>query len=132
LGPTRPCRGPDDLKALAASSDDKQEGGGAQTETGSDGYYYKLAGMPEVVENGEGQYNMYCLSCHGGPSTEGDAPSNLFDPVWHYGEGPSGVAHIIRKGYPDGGMPAWEAMLEPEVIDSIVAYLFSFQEKPES
>ncbi|MDP0501199.1 MAG: cytochrome c [Verrucomicrobiota bacterium JB022] len=114
-----------DLKALAASSGGDSQGGGGSM-------YYQLAALPEVVENGEAQYNMFCLSCHGGPATTGDAPSNLFDPVWHYGDGPDGVAHIIRKGYPDGGMPAWEAMIEPDVIDAIVAYLFSHQEKPAS
>lgn len=108
------------LRAAVATTN----GGGGAGEI-----YWQLAAQPEIVAAGQEQYDMFCLSCHGGPDTAGNAPSNLFDATWHYGEGPEGVARIIREGYATGGMPAWEAMLPADAIDSIMAYLFSHQTK---
>ncbi len=82
---------------------------------------------PELVEKGRAVYAAFCLACHGAEDVAIESPSNLFDREWHYGNEPEQIERSIRKGILEKGMPAWDQMITDEDIDSLVAYLLSFQ-----
>ena len=66
---------------------------------------------------------MNCDGCHGGGATGFAAPS-LSDGRWRYGGSDAEVFRTIAYGRPNG-MPAFAAILAPEVIWKLVTYLKS-------
>lgn len=85
-----------------------------------------------LVKAGGENFEMFCVSCHGRPGAllpgVADAsPSNLFDKAWIHGGKPAEIEQLILKGFNDKGMPGWDGMLEKDKIESLVAYLYSFQ-----
>lgn len=89
---------------------------------------WALAEDTAIVLEGKAVYMAYCHSCHFGEDTVGDSPSNLFDNVWYHGGDPTDIERLVRDGFPDKNMPAWNDFLSEPDIDSVTAYLLSFQE----
>lgn len=83
----------------------------------------------EVVAKGREMYQAFCMACHGAEDVSIDSVSNLFDQKWYRGGTPKEIESSIRNGYLDTGMPPWGEMIPAEDLESIVAYLLSFQAK---
>jgi len=76
-----------------------------------------------VVEGESYFHRMNCVACHGYGARGGMGP-NLRDQGWRYGGTPIEIYKSIYEGRPKG-MPAWGAMLPPETIWKLVAYIQS-------
>ena len=64
-----------------------------------------------------------CASCHGVKGEGGIGP-NLTDNFWVHGDGSFATNHkVISEGVLDKGMPPWGAMLKPEELNLVVAYV---------
>ncbi len=80
-------------------------------------------------------FTKFCSSCHG-------ADANVFvDRKWKHGNTKADIVKSIAAGYPDLGMPAWEAALKPQEINALSDYIlaaienrksYDFKEKPKS
>ena len=77
-------------------------------------------------------YSMYCAACHGATDSGIDSPSNLFDRNWYHGGERAEIEKTIRKGVMEKGMPAWAQMIPDEEIQSVIAYLITFQKSDNS
>lgn len=66
-----------------------------------------------------------CAGCHGDHGGGGMGPS-LRDSVWLYGSTHEQIAKSILHGR-SNGMPAWGAMLTPEQVWQVTAYLKSMR-----
>ena len=112
----------------ASYSDDNEEESIVESVDGTrDEALRSLARNPETVSKGKEYYTGYCLACHGPEGVDVDAPSNLFDEKWYHGAKPSAIERAIRQGVMEKGMPAWGQMIPDEQIESLIAYLLSFQ-----
>ncbi|MCA9646042.1 MAG: cytochrome c [Polyangiaceae bacterium] len=84
------------------------------------------------VERGQGIFIRTCAGCHGtdgrgGTTRTGFAtpPKDLTDPALHSRLGRDGIKHTIEVG--NGDMPAFGALMAPEDIDALVAYIESIK-----
>jgi cytochrome c oxidase cbb3-type subunit 3 len=77
-----------------------------------------------AVTEGESYFHrMNCVACHGYGARGGMGP-NLRDKSWRYGGTPIEIYKSISEGRPKG-MPAWGAMLPPEIMWKVTAYIQS-------
>lgn len=81
----------------------------------------------KAIEAGKQVYISFCLACHGDEDTQIDSPSNLFDNKWYQDSGFSSIEKTIREGVIEKGMPGWGQMIPDQDIESVIAYLASFQ-----
>lgn len=80
---------------------------------------------PKLSELGAAAYTGKCAACHG-PELGGLIGPNLTDKFWLHGKGTRmDIAHTIRKGVPEKGMPPWEAMLSKDEVYGLTAYIIS-------
>jgi len=88
---------------------------------------------PELVEAGREHYQQLCVACHG---TEGrgnaalGAP-DLTDDTWLYGGSADEIAFTLRNGR-QGAMPAHQALLKPERIHLLAAYVYGLSRDTEA
>lgn len=79
----------------------------------------------QAVLEGQALFKDKCSMCHG-ENLEGKIGPNLTDNFWSLGDGSrKAVVHTILKGSAAKGMPAWEAVLKPNEVKSVAAYIFS-------
>ena len=83
----------------------------------------------EVVKKGSKLFMTTCVLCHT-PLIPPGAPQNLKDPQWLHGSKPTEIQNTITKGVPEKGMPTFGPSLQPEQIESLVAYILSIQPAP--
>lgn len=99
-----------------------------------DRHLWSLVDQADIVSLGQEIYQGLCQACHGSLNSQGSvatAASNLFDAAWYHGSTPTAIERLIRVGYLDAGMPAWEPFILPdEDLEAVTAYLLSFQERP--
>ena len=92
-------------------------------------YVRGLSGLsvePAKAERGSTLFAANCVACHavdGKGNTAIGAP-NLTDKTWLYGSTEAAVTESIAKGR-NGQMPAHEAILTPEKVQLISAYVWS-------
>ena len=67
-------------------------------------------------------YQAKCVSCHG-KAGEGGIGPNLTDAYWIHGGTLADLARTINQGVPDKGMPPWKALLQPDELLALVAYV---------
>ena len=87
-----------------------------------DGGVLALAADPARCASGKVTFETTCSPCHrmdGG----GSIGPNLTDGYWIHGGRPSEILKTVSDGVPDKGMPAWNAMLDPGQIATVVAYV---------
>ena len=81
-----------------------------------------LAGDPARVAAGKTTFVTTCAPCHredGG----GSIGPNLTDDYWLHGGRPSQLLKTVTEGVADKGMPAWGAVLKPDQVAAVVAYV---------
>jgi cytochrome c oxidase cbb3-type subunit 3 len=79
-----------------------------------------------VLELGATTYVQMCASCHA-PDGGGLIGPNLTDDYWIHGNSPLQIHLIIEGGVLAKGMPAWGAMLRPEQVDAVTAYVITLR-----
>ena len=81
---------------------------------------------PEQVLAGSSTYANVCAACHGDKG-QGLIGPNLTDDFWLHGGQHTDVYKVISKGVEANGMPPWEAILTPEEMVAVTAYLGSLR-----
>lgn len=94
----------------------------------SDETLWQMSRNPAFVEAGKSVYlgEGGCVACHG-PDLKGGIGLSLIDDEWRWGNKPMSVYAMIANGSPDkaSGMQAWEALLGPEKIKQVAAFILS-------
>ncbi len=83
------------------------------------------------LKNGQLQYDIRCMDCHGtlGKGTYKAPP--LIAPKWTATpESLTAITTIIREGRPDRGMPAWGNKLQPKDMEDIALFLLWVNKNP--
>ena len=81
---------------------------------------------PARIAAGKALFATNCAACHladGG----GSIGPNLTDGYWIHGATPLEVFHTIARGVADKGMPTWGAILPPDQLVSVAAYVRTLQ-----
>jgi cytochrome c oxidase cbb3-type subunit III len=89
----------------------------------------KVAADPEAHAMGERLFLNYCAQCHGSSAQGGVGFPNLTDNEWLYGGEPETIEQSITNGRM-GVMPALGAVLGPEGVKDVVAYVRSLSGLP--
>ena len=75
------------------------------------------------IKDGGAVFQLRCASCHG-VNAEGNIGPNLTDKFWIHGDGSlAAIAKVVTEGVGDKGMPPWGAILKPDELYSVVAYV---------
>ena len=85
-----------------------------------------LLKKPESLKTGKEIFLAKCASCHGNLGEGGIGP-NLTDDYWIHGGKMTEIAHTISEGVLDKGMPPWKAVLKPEEVHSVTAFIKSIR-----
>lgn len=81
---------------------------------------------PEVLKRAAGEFQKYCISCHG-PAGGGIVGPNLTDQYWIHGGGIKNVYTTIKMGVPAKGMISWQLVFTPKQIQEIASYVLSLE-----
>lgn len=76
----------------------------------------------DAATAGETVYAQNCFPCHG-VNLEGGIGPSFVDAEWIHGGTVENIQRIIREGVPAKGMVAWEAILTPEQVNNVTAYI---------
>ena len=92
-------------------------------------YVQSLSGTParpELVQAGATRYATFCVACHGADARGNPvlAAPNLADTIWLYGGDADALRVSIAEGR-QGQMPAHEALLGPDRVRLLAAYVLS-------
>ena len=95
-------------------------------------YTLKLAGLEHdeaMAAQGEGQYAIFCASCHGaeGEGNQTLGYPNLNNDIWLYGREREQIAFTIRHGR-NGNMPAHRDILGEEKTRVLAGYVLTLGE----
>ncbi len=83
-----------------------------------------LAADPGVLASGKVVFMKNCMPCHRADAGGVIGP-DLTDDFWIHGARPGDVHRVVSAGVLDKGMPAWGAVLAPEDVDRVTAYVLS-------
>jgi cytochrome c oxidase cbb3-type subunit 3 len=84
-----------------------------------------LLSDPSTLAKGKEVYQGKCAVCHG-VELQGIIGPNLVDEYWIHSKGEIvAIADNVRKGFPDKGMPPWEALLKPEEVNAVAVFVAS-------
>lgn len=93
----------------------------------SNSILYQELKNPIKIKLGENQYHSLCIVCHGQYGKGGIGP-NLNDDYWIYGGSDQDIAKVIALGgEPGKGMVPFSAILKPEEIGQLLAYIKSLK-----
>lgn len=77
----------------------------------------------EAMKRGSEKFAQVCAACHG-QKAEGLVGPNLTDPYWLHTDGTlMSIRQVIAVGVLEKGMPAWEAMMTPEELVELTAFI---------
>lgn len=85
------------------------------------------AGDPARITAGQQTFVTYCASCHR-EDAGGNIGPNLTDDFWIHGAMPSQIHNTVSNGVLDKGMPAWSAVLKPDQVLSVAAYVLTLHD----
>ncbi|HEU0035640.1 MAG TPA: c-type cytochrome [Kofleriaceae bacterium] len=80
---------------------------------------------PGDAQRGAALYNEYCKTCHGDTAIRGEA-IHLANPTFQKQATDAFLRYAIEKGRPGTKMQAFGAVMKPEQLDDLVAYVRSF------
>ncbi len=80
-----------------------------------------------VAQEGQTIYTTYCAGCHG-TQLDGNSAAKLIKTEWIYGRGRGHLVRNITFGIPTTEMAAWNQILNPEEINSVVDFIIEAQE----
>jgi len=106
-----------DEMAAAASAWPEQA---TSAETGA----AEFAVTTETVAAGQAVFAQNCVACHGA-NLEGGIGPTFLDDQWIHGGHASEILNTITVGVPEKGMLAWGAILTPEQIRHVAAFVIS-------
>jgi len=93
---------------------------------------HDLVGDAQAMRIGQSLFANYCAQCHGSTAQGARGFPNLTDDAWLYGGSPETIEASILNGR-SGIMPALGAALGGDAeIDSMVAYVQSMQDGPDT
>ena len=79
------------------------------------------------IEAGKEEYLVKCMACHGNLG-QGLIGPNLTDEYWIHGDGSiTQIMEVVNNGIPEKGMPPWEGLIPPEMIENVVFYVVSIK-----
>ncbi len=78
------------------------------------------------IANGKKNYLARCGSCHG-KLGEGKVAPNLTDDYWVHGGDIKSVFKIIKYGYTDKGMKAWDNEFSPKQINELASFILTLK-----
>ena len=79
------------------------------------------------IEAGQKEFLVKCMACHGNLG-QGLIGPNLTDEYWIHGDGSIiQIMEVVNKGIPEKGMPPWEGLIPPEMIENVVFYIVSIK-----
>jgi cytochrome c oxidase cbb3-type subunit 3 len=81
---------------------------------------------PARLAAGRATFMTNCVACHR-DDAGGNIGPNLTDEYWIHGGKPSQIHSTISGGVLDKGMPSWSAILKPDEILSVAAYVQSLK-----
>lgn len=95
--------------------------------TKSEEYYTALLDNNQALEEGRAEFVAKCAACHGAQG-QGIIGPNLTDEYWIHGDGriPS-MLKTINEGVVEKGMPPWQGVIAPEIIEKIAAYVYNIR-----
>jgi cytochrome c oxidase cbb3-type subunit 3 len=85
-----------------------------------------LAADPRVVHEGSEVFAKMCASCHRADGGGMIGP-NLADSTWIHVSAAHEIVRLVAEGVPAKGMPAWQAVLKPDEVNQVSAYVLSLQ-----
>lgn len=109
--------------AAAAAVFAQQE---ATKPTMGDAELVALAGDAEAVHEGQEIFAKMCASCHRADGGGMIGP-NLADSAWIHVTAAREIVKLVAEGVPAKGMPAWQAVLKPDEVNQVSAYVLSLQ-----
>ncbi|MFN3455094.1 MAG: cbb3-type cytochrome c oxidase N-terminal domain-containing protein [Pseudobdellovibrio sp.] len=77
-----------------------------------------------LINAGAVVYKEKCAMCHA-DNLEGKIGPNLTDKTWVHGDKAQDIVKVVREGVGAKGMPAWDGMLKPNEILSVIAFIKS-------
>jgi cytochrome c oxidase cbb3-type subunit 3 len=77
---------------------------------------------PARLAVGREAFITYCAACHR-EDAGGNIGPNLTDEYWIHGGAPAQIHGTIALGVLDKGMPAWNAVLKPDEVLAVSAYV---------
>lgn len=77
---------------------------------------------PAALAAGRSAFEATCAPCHERDGGGGIGP-NLTDGFWLHGNTYRDILAVVSNGVPDKGMPMWSAVLTPEQVAQVSAYL---------
>jgi cytochrome c oxidase cbb3-type subunit 3 len=83
-----------------------------------------LAADPATTPAGRSVYMANCMPCHRADAGGVIGP-NLTDDYWIHGGRPGDIHRVIAGGVLDKGMPAWSAVLAPDDVNRVAAYVIA-------
>lgn len=78
------------------------------------------------IDAGRQIYNQNCKVCHD-KDGRGNTGPNLTDEYWKHGGGIKNVYKTIKYGVIEKGMRAWDADLNPKMMQQVSSYILSLQ-----
>jgi cytochrome c oxidase cbb3-type subunit 3 len=82
----------------------------------------QLAGDGKAMATANNLFQNNCAQCHGSDGGGAKGFPNLSDQNWQWGGDPDTVVQTITAGRM-AAMPAWEAVIGPQGVDQVVAYV---------
>jgi cytochrome c oxidase cbb3-type subunit 3 len=86
----------------------------------------QLVSDTKRVSHGGEIFSAKCAPCHGAQG-QGLVGPNLTDDHWIHGGTAVAIKGIVVNGVLAKGMLAWNAVLKPDEIDDVVAYVISLR-----
>lgn len=86
---------------------------------------------PGALATGKATFVQYCAACHM-PDGGGNIGPNLTDDFWIHGNTHRNMLTVVTNGVLDKGMPQWSAVLTPDQVAKVTAYVTTLHgTKPE-
>lgn len=78
------------------------------------------------LDAGKEVFTSNCVPCHK-PDGGGSIGPNLTDAYWIHGNTPRDMLETVSEGVLEKGMPAWNALLQPQEIVNVIAYTMTLR-----